>query len=192
MSSLLESTSNTRAVLPGRLRMLRSDAPVAPTERDVQWLLGHGVRTLIDLRSDRELARRPCPLAVDARFDYRHMPVTGGNAMPASPEDVPRSYIAMADAQMIRILAAIEGAQGGVMFFCAAGKDRTGVTAALLQRRAGLDRRAIVDDYVLSGMNLAGELSAFGQQHPEIDPRIYHPQRIYMEAFLDWAEGQTI
>ena len=63
MSSLLSSTVNTRAVLPGSLRILRSDAPVAPTEADIQWLLTHGVTTLIDLRTEVECARRPCPLA---------------------------------------------------------------------------------------------------------------------------------
>lgn len=189
MSSLLSSTANTRAVLPGSLRILRSDAPVAPTDADVQWLLDHGITTLIDLRSDAECQRRPCPLAQDERFRYVTLPVTGGNAMPASPADVPRSYIAMVDAQMARILQAIGNAEGGVMFFCTAGKDRTGVVAALLQHRAGLPREAIVADYVLSGENLRERLAIFSSLHPEIAPAIYTPQRAYMEAFLDWAEA---
>lgn len=188
MPSLLSSTANTRAVLPGSLRILRSDAPVAPTDGDVQWLLCHGITTLIDLRSPAECERRPCPLAQDGRFRYISLPVTGGNAMPASPADVPRSYIAMVDGQMARILQAIGDAEEGMMFFCTAGKDRTGVVAALLQRRAGLTRDAIVADYLLSGENLRERLAAFGSLHPEIDPAIYTPQQTYMEAFLDWAE----
>lgn len=185
MSSLLSSTVNTRAVLPGSLRILRSDAPVAPTDGDVSWLLTHGVTTLIDLRTEAECTRRPCPLAQDGRFRYLHLPVTGGNAMPASPADVPRSYLAMVDAQMTRILQAIDEAETGVMFFCTAGKDRTGVVSALLQRRAGLTREAIIADYLLSGDNCRELLSAFASLHPEIDPAIYTPQRAYMEAFLD-------
>lgn len=189
MSSLLSSTVNTRAVLPGSLRILRSDAPVAPTDEDVAFLLAHGITTLIDLRFPRECQRHPCPLAQDGRFRYLHLPVTGGNAMPASPADVPRSYIAMADAQMARILQAICSAEGGVMFFCTAGKDRTGVVSALVQKRAGLPREEIVRDYVLSGENCRERLATFARLRPEIDPAIYTPQPAYMEAFLDWADN---
>ena len=191
MASLLASTANTRFVLPGSLRILRSDAPIAPTPEDVAWLLAHGVTTLIDLRWEAEVQRRPVPLAEDPRFRCLHLPVTGGNAMPASPADVPRSYLAMVDAQMARILSAIDGAPDGVMYFCTAGKDRTGVVSALLQRRAGLPREAIVTDYVLSGENLRERLAAFALLHPETDPRIYTPQPAYMAAFLDGLDSRN-
>lgn len=184
MPSLLESTANTRQVLPGSFRYIRSDAPLSPTARDVAFLVEHGVNTLIDLRSDAEVQRRPCPLANDARFTYRHMPVTGGNAMPSSVEDVPLSYLRMVDEQMTRILR-ILGESSGAMYFCTAGKDRTGVVSALLQRQAGLSRDAIVADYVLSGDNLQEMFADFMQRHPGIDVSIYTPSPQYMEQFLD-------
>lgn len=189
MPSLLQSTDNTRPVLPGSLRLLRSDAPVAPTPEDVAFLLAHCVTLLIDLRSEAERERKPCPLEGHPAFTYRHMPVTGGNAMPASPADVPRSYLRMVDGQMARILQTIEAAESGVMFFCTAGKDRTGVVSALLQRKAGLPEEAIIADYVLSGENLRERLSAFAARHPEIDPVIYTPQPAYVEAFLAGLQG---
>ena len=189
MASLLQSTANTRQVLPGSDRLLRSDAPTAPTQADIDFLLSHGVTTLIDLRSDAECQRHPCPLAEHPGFAYLRMPVTGGNAMPASPEDVSDSYIRMVDDQMMHILHTIEAANTGVMFFCTAGKDRTGVVSALLQHRAGLSRNTITADYLLSGANLKGRLSVFAQQHPEIDPAIFTPQPAYMERFLDWLEA---
>ena len=85
--------------------------------------------------------------------------------------------------------ADIDSAATGVMFFCAAGKDRTGVVSALLQRRAGMPREAIVADYALSGTNLREFLAAFGRQRPEIDPAVYTPQPAYMEAFLDMLDA---
>lgn len=188
MSSLLESTANTRTVLPGNLRILRSDAPLSPTAADVAFLLEHGVTTLIDLRSEAEVTRKPCPLATDARFTYRHMPVTGGNAMPSSVEDVPRSYLRMVDAQMERILRAIREASSGVMYFCTAGKDRTGVVSALLQREQGLSRAEIAADYALSGDNLKAMFSVFHATHPGINVAIYTPRAAYMEQFLDMLE----
>lgn len=188
MPSLLESTANTRQVLPGIFRYLRSDAPLSPTVRDIAFLLEHGVTTLIDLRSDAEVQRRPCPLAEDCRFTYRHMPVTGGNAMPASVEDVPRSYLRMLDEQMTRILNTIKEAEGGVLYFCAAGKDRTGVVSALLQREAGLSREEIIADYVQSGENLREMFAGFLATHPDIDVAIYTPAPQYMEQFLGMLE----
>src|SRR5437868_14289436 len=43
-----------------------------------------------------------------------------------------------------------EAPPGGILFHCFAGKDRTGVIAALLLAVAGVDRDLIIQDYVLS------------------------------------------
>jgi len=188
MASLLESTANTRVVLPGSFRYLRSDALTDPTARDIAFLLEHGVTTLIDLRSEKEIQRRPCPLAEDSRFDYRHMPVTGGSALPSSVADVPCSYLRMVDEQMELILRAITGAGSNVMYFCSAGKDRTGVVSALLQRQAGMSRADIAADYALSGENLQAMFTVFLREHPDVNVEICTPKPAYMEAFLDMLE----
>ena len=184
MPSLLQSTANTRAVLPGNDRLLRSDAPLSPTPADVDFLLSRGITTLIDLRSEAEVQHKPCPLAEDPRFTYHHMPVTGGNAMPASVADVPLSYLHMVDERMARILRLIHESEG-VMYFCAAGKDRTGVVSALLQREAGLLREDIIADYVQSGENLRDIFAGFLATHPDIDVAIYTPAPEYIAQFLD-------
>lgn len=183
MPSLLASTANTRPVLPGNDRLLRSDAPLSPTEGDIAFLLGRGITTLIDLRSYAEVARKPCPLAKDSRFSYLHMPVTGGNAMPDSPADVPLSYLRMVDAQMERILNIIHETDG-VIYFCTAGKDRTGVVSALLQREHGMSDENIAAEYALSGDNLRAMFTAFHARHPEINEEIYAPKKEYMLQFL--------
>ncbi len=189
MPSLLQSTDNTRCVLPDSFRCLRSDAPLAPTAADIAFLLEHGVTTLIDLRSEAELLRRPCPLAAHPDFTYHHMPVTGGSAMPGSPAEVPLSYLRMVDGEMTRILQTITESTANVMFFCTAGKDRTGVVSALLQRRAGLAREDIVADYVRSRDNLQERFAAFKAEHPGIDAAIYTPAAACMETFLDLLDA---
>ena len=188
MPSLLQSTANTRTVLPGNDRLLRSDVPLSPSVEDTAFLLQQGITTLIDLRSAEEVLRKPCPLAADARFTYHHIPITGGNAMPDSPADVPRSYLRMIDGQMAQILDIIRSADSGVMYFCTAGKDRTGVVSALLQREAGLTKEAIAADYALSGENLQELFTAFHARHPEINVEIYTPKPQYMVQFLDMLE----
>jgi protein-tyrosine phosphatase len=53
------------------------------------------------------------------------------------------------------ILAAIAGApEGVVLFHCHAGKDRTGIVAALLLALAGVPYPTIAEDYALSGVCL--------------------------------------
>lgn len=186
MSSLLQSTRNTRPLLQGSLRWIRSDAPLALRPNEIQWLLAHDVRTLVDLRSLREAALHPCPLQAVPGFFYHHLPVTGGDTVPPTPADVVPSYCAMADQAMAHILAVIEGAPTNVLFFCTAGKDRTGVVSALLLTRLGASRATIVADYMRSAENLGGMLRAYAQDHG-IDPAVLLPQEAYITGFLDRA-----
>jgi protein-tyrosine phosphatase len=46
------------------------------------------------------------------------------------------------------VLNAIADAPGGVLVHCAGGRDRTGMVAAVLLETAGVEREAILDDYV--------------------------------------------
>lgn len=189
MKSFLSSTNNTRPVLPGSLRYVRSDVPHRLTAEETEWLLAQNLRTIVDLRTAAEQQRKPCPLAEDGRFTYLHLPVTGGDGVPAAPEAVAASYIRMASDGMQGILAAIRNAPTNVLFFCNAGKDRTGVVSAILQKEASLPDAYILDDYVLSGENLREQLAAFAAADPAIDIRVITPQRAYMAEFLRWYDA---
>lgn len=184
MGSLLKSTYNTRSILPDSVRFVRSDVPAALTVEEVEWLLKQKITTLVDLRSDAERAAVPCALESDDRFYCIHLPVTGGNRIPDCPEDVPKSYVRMVDGQMERILETILYAPSNVLYFCSAGKDRTGVVSALLLRHMGITDRYIIEDYMRSGENLEQQLLAFSRRHPEIDPEVIMPRSAYMEEFL--------
>ena len=184
------STRNTRPILPDSLRFIRSDVPAAVTETERQWLLAHDVTTLVDLRTPAERAQKPCPLADDPAFCCHCLPVTGGNAVPAAPDCVADSYIAMADASMDEIIDTILKASSNVLYFCNAGKDRTGVVSAILLHRAGYDAAFIEEDYLRSGVLLADALQAFAAQHPEIDPEVITPRAAYIRHFLEWLQQQ--
>jgi protein-tyrosine phosphatase len=53
------------------------------------------------------------------------------------------------------VLDAARTPRPGVLFHCTAGKDRTGLAAAILLSVAGVPREAIVDDYTETEKNLA-------------------------------------
>lgn len=176
MGSLLKSTLNTRALPMGGMRYIRSDAPLDLTEEEIQWLLDQQVTTLVDLRSTEEVARRPCPLRGRAGFTYHHLPVTGGGDTPTSREHLYQVYRGMVDEQMAVILDTIMNALSNVMYFCTAGKDRTGVVSALLLKHLGAPEDVIVQDYMASKENLLDMLMAYGQSHPEVDLDIIIPR----------------
>lgn len=184
MHLLFAATKNTRPILPDSLRYIRSDVPLQVTGEEKQWLVDHGITTVVDLRTPAERAAKPCPLEQDERFRFVHLPVTGGSAVPPSPEQVASSYLAMADGQMAHILQTIEQARTNVLYFCSAGKDRTGVVSALLLRRAGYSDEYIIRDYLLSAQNLAGMLAQYAAACPDIDPAVLTPRRETMERFL--------
>lgn len=188
MQPIFASCRNTRPLLPDSWRFVRSDVPAAVREEERRWMLERGLRTVVDLRQPQERRQKPCPLDEDARFVYLCLPVTGGNAVPSCPQEVPLSYLQMADAQMEHILSTIWNAEGGVLFFCNAGKDRTGVVSALLLRRLGKSREYILRDYLQSAENLREMLEAYARG-TGTDIRIITPQPEYMETFLDRAAG---
>lgn len=185
MNEFFQSTLNTRAILPHSFRFVRSDVPAIITDEEKARLISWQITTVIDLREADECLAKPCPLEQDSRFLYYHMPVTGGSKIPESTEQTPLSYITMADEKMNIIIERIINAQSNVLYFCNAGKDRTGVVSALLLKRLGMPDDYIINDYLLSKDNLNAMLQKFAADNPTVDIKIITPQREYMEKFLD-------
>jgi protein tyrosine/serine phosphatase len=134
--------------------LVRSDLPGLYGELDRRVLADYGVRTVIDLRSPRELVDRPNPLG--DHHGYRHLPLLLDRDIEHVRDfrDMTRTYRWQVDHRaeaIAEILAAIAAEPAGtVLFHCLAGKDRTGVIAAMLLALAGVERAAVVDDYLLT------------------------------------------
>ncbi len=192
MSSLLGSTRNTRAILPDSLRFIRSDVPSQITQEEIEWLVKNQITTIVDLRTDEERLQKECPLIHNSRFQYYCMPVTGGNVVPQTTDDVSESYIHMVDAQMDQIIDVIWNAPSNVLYFCNAGKDRTGVVSAILLKKMGLDMDFIVADYMESKHNLEEMLVSYAKENTNVDIEIITPHERYIREFLVWWSEQSI
>lgn len=151
-------------------RLLRADALDALTADDVELLAGtFGLRHVIDLRSAAERAERGRgPLGDVDGVRYTEVEVIPTDALARRREaraaayergDDPDVIMAEGYVELLELggpayrlaldrLAADDGAPA--LFHCSAGKDRTGVLAALLLDLAGADRGAIVADYALT------------------------------------------
>lgn len=137
-------------------RILRADGLHHLDLAGMAALIGEGVTTVIDLRHDHELQSRPNPFHAHPAVAYHNVSLFERLA-PAelSAGDVLLDlYIQAlttrqsAIAAVLRLIA--EAPQGIVLFHCTAGKDRTGLVAALLLALAGTATDTILDDYALT------------------------------------------
>lgn len=191
MGSIIKSTKNTRSILHDSYRFVRSDVPDCITEQEIQWLIENNIVTVIDLRQDGERAKRKCPLIDDERFRYLCMPVTGGDIVPQNVDEVSKAYIRMVDSQMDSIIHTIMTADTNVLFFCNAGKDRTGVVSAILLHKMNMNRDYIINDYMESGINLKEMLEMYAQRNPQINIDVITPHVRYMDEFLAWLDDRA-
>jgi protein tyrosine/serine phosphatase len=118
------------------------------------------VETIIDLRSRGEIARRGlCPPIGDASVIHAPMLHTLWGPADYDPSVPLTDFLAERYVEMVEVGREAIGAsltalaQPGALpavFFCAAGKDRTGVLAAVLLSVLGVADEAIAADYGLS------------------------------------------
>jgi protein-tyrosine phosphatase len=148
-------TADGRATRWGAV--VRSDSPSELTEAGRAALLDHGIRYMVDLRMPSEIERYPNPFSEPGPHGVGYV-----NIMFEDPTAVPSTtfttlaegYKSKLDHTMptvANILRAIaEAPEGGVLVHCMAGKDRTGLVAALLLELAGVPRRTVAEDYALT------------------------------------------
>ncbi|MBV9047408.1 MAG: tyrosine-protein phosphatase [Solirubrobacterales bacterium] len=169
----LDGAVNARVVVPGVL--LRSDNLQSLSARDLRRLVEeHALEVVIDLRTGSEVELEgPGPMTAEhtVRIEHRSLlPDSGANTdLDASAVIPPRrsdrdealeeppivraymSYLSRRPDSIVGSSRAIARADGAVLVHCAAGKDRTGVVVALALDAAGVDRDAIVGDYLATG-----------------------------------------
>jgi protein-tyrosine phosphatase len=141
-------------------RLFRSDTLHQLTAGDVEILRALGLATIVDLRTSGELGRTGRGPMASEPIDYRHLSVIRegeGEAMaaPAPPgHELTARYLWYLDRGREALVEALsllaDPARLPLVFHCAAGKDRTGVLAALVLDILGVEPDVIVADYVVT------------------------------------------
>lgn len=167
-----------------------------------------GVTHVIDLRSPHEAAvLGRGALAAHGSIAYHHLPLTDSLPSDDDPamvalldhatcDDVGLAYLEMLEkgaGRLVTALSLIATGSGGVVFHCAAGKDRTGVLAAVLLSALGADAPAIIDDYAVTGDNLNAILERVSAAHLLLYGQATRADREWSESvgarFLPGAEN---
>jgi protein-tyrosine phosphatase len=160
-----------------RPRLLyRADGPHALTAEDENRLAGLGLVTIIDLRTSEEV-ERGCYTNHMIKVARHHLPMMDVVPDPAEvagwvdPETVANRYRAVLDdagpaiARILEILS--EASAYPAMFHCSAGKDRTGIVAAVLLGLLRVPDETIITDYTLSETPMRRLVSHYQATYPD-------------------------
>ena len=187
--------------------IVRADSVRQLSEAGWAALVDYGINTIVDLRTDQELAADPPP--ADLPVDVAHVPFlvddhdalaeaeAVGAAAPddeTATRDVYLVFLERFHANVAEAIGVIARApEGGVAVHCQGGKDRTGLVVALLLRLAGVGEEEIGADYALSAERLQPRHEAWlaeadTDEERERLRRIYHGAAGAMIGVLEEIE----
>ena len=157
--------------------LYRADALHRLPDHELDELSLLGVRTVLDLRTDAEIEHGRIE-AEHLGITHLHLPVLGTTWSPKkldpdadAGEVLGSLYIQMLDVGAPAIAGALQvladRAQVPAVFHCAAGKDRTGVLAAVVLALLGVEEDVIVGDYALTAAAMSALVERLKQDRPE-------------------------
>lgn len=175
----LQGTTNTRDIggyetsdhrtLRWR-QIIRSENLSRLTESDFRQLEEMGIKTVVDLRTEREREQAPTVWQGDHPPQFYHFPIGDANnewfnaqrklvkSNRFTEEDslahMVEGYRMIADEgpasfqQLMNLV--LDQSNWPILVHCSAGKDRAGVAAALILEALGVDRATIMEDFLLT------------------------------------------
>jgi protein tyrosine/serine phosphatase len=157
------------ALLRGRLVRASMFGTLSQAGREA--MRAHGIRTVVDLRTDEEIAETPSPFRDG--LTYRHAPFTAARTMglhraaaDGTMSDELRR-LAAPGGGLATAVGAIADSEPGIVIHCLAGRDRTGIVVAVILSAIGVPDDEIVADYVASDVELADDYVRFKGEHPD-------------------------
>jgi protein-tyrosine phosphatase len=162
------------------------------TANDKAALEARGIRTIVDFRGEPETRKHPDirPLGLQQQVS---LPIDAGSLLDLSRvgKDISGEtfmmdlYAIMVDAarpqyrELFRLIS--DAANTPLLFHCSAGKDRTGIAAALIYHALGVERETICADYLLSAAYLKEQTRAWIKGEPRLEP-VMSIRRSYLET----------
>jgi protein-tyrosine phosphatase len=182
-------------------QLYRSDDLSKLSPADIVHIGTLGISVVIDLRSAEELARAPNPLRGRPDFEYHHIPLLDGiNSAPGAPPKIHslaemyKSLLSNAGSQISRTFRVLCGrGSRAAVFHCTAGKDRTGITAALILNLCGVADEDVIADYALTYKNIRPIVNEMIRQSRqagfEVPEHLLRSDPICMREFLDFLKA---
>jgi protein-tyrosine phosphatase len=177
----------------------RSGSPESINATDKKILESLGVKTVVDFRSEGE---KQAVFDLASLVKKADLPIDAGNLMGTLLEEGEwrfNPHARGAEKEMLQLYAILpveaikryrvffsllaDPANMPVLFHCSAGKDRTGLAAALLLHALGAGRQTIMEDYLYSSEYLRPYWEQFISLESFMVP-YYTVKESYLEAAL--------
>lgn len=164
-------------------KIFRSDDLHSLTENDLDYLTSIPLISIVDFRSETEMSQAPDKIPSSVEEDYPYS-ISPGNL--TASRDLPVISKLNIDSIMIDINKTLVTSPAAVksykdffallqnekkvplMFHCSAGKDRTGMGAALILLALGVDEETVMQDYLLSNIYLKDKYAGYIEQYPTL------------------------
>ena len=142
------------------------------SDRDIERLSALNLESIIDFRRPSEIEHSPNRLPNTLQDRQRQLNIEPGNLADAfselSPDRVSQHMVNINKALVLEhqqtystfMHQLLELSDGGILFHCTAGKDRTGFAAALILMALDVPREIIYEDYLLTSKYFVPEEQA--------------------------------
>lgn len=178
-------------------KFVRSDELGRLTDADLGYLATLPLKTVVDFRRPDEIQNLPdkLPTTVGAN-GYKELNIVSANlkAGSNSVEDVRDWMVAINEElatdstiistykEFFQILQ--DENNTPLLFHCSAGKDRTGMGAALILFALNVDEETIFKEHMLSNKYLADKYKPIIEKNPELKPQ-FEVQEAYFKVAID-------
>lgn len=183
--------------------LFRSDDLMNLTDADLEYLEHLSILSIVDFRTEEEV--KVSPDRLHALLNTYWLPLTPGNL---SKEAIVRASGSLALDQLMedayidlvskeecidcyhRFFEVLSDPQKPpVIFHCSAGKDRTGVAAALLLLGLGVSEELVMANYLESNGNLHQKYSSVLEKYPQLEP-MFSVKQEYLQYALDYLKNK--
>ncbi len=180
-------------------KLIRADGLNGLSDADLAYLASVPLTTIADFRNEHEAAKSPDRIPPSVKR-HLHLAITPGRleagnpkAIFASPagdefmEEMNRTLALDPRIQAVyrEFFSKVQHEENlPLLFHCSAGKDRTGFAAALILLSLGVDREAVLADYMASERHLAGKYDDLMTRYPD-HAALFMVKPSYLEAALD-------
>lgn len=183
-----------------RGKVYRTASMAALTDRDVASLGALGIRTICDFRGPEESRAAPTRLPPQnpPRIDALPIHVAGNLQALLSDGKSTGADMRRALSDTYRIFVRdhvkayrglfdrlIDGPDYPLVFHCSAGKDRTGLAAALILSALGVSRDTIREDYLLTNTHWNAKVPYAAQMQADIRDALLGAHPEYLDAAFD-------
>ncbi len=197
--------------------LYRSGQHVEASEADLKTFADLGIRTVIDLRGNAERERHPCrrPELWDGEVVFYDGETS--SRPPHEPEEPTELTAETAHERMLKVytrmpqnaamqtifgqyLHTLADREGASLVHCFAGKDRTGIAAALLHHILGVSRADMLTEFlrtnhaptydILERQSLPGIEARLGPIPRDAVAELMEVREAYFDRFMEVVDGE--